>query len=225
MEKLKDKKIDLEMAEWLETYLRKAGIDFDENEFPRFRPECFIEHLPIDIVPYCRRAGFDPKKTALCFYSDDCELYRRIRLLEENIDVYRSFAGAMPCDVSVSPLMPLELQRFHLHLNALVNAFLAVNGVKIAAPTRWGSFSNLSLFNCYKDSKVFSVGSLGTLKNGRAVKRMEADFVTAFCSIYHPKIVLSYGCMDPFEKSAWECCGVTVTEYDDYRSRSRRERA
>ena len=196
MKKLIETTNDLEMADWLETNVRAGGIDFDENDFPCFHRECFSEYLPTDIVPFCRRHDFNPKTTALCFYSDDRELYRRIRHLEEDIDTYREFASVMPCDLSVSPLMPIEVQRFHLHFNALVNAFLAVNGVKIVAPTRWGSFSNLPLFKCYGQSKVFSVGALGTLKNRKAAKRMEADFVTAFCSMYHPQIVLSYGKMD-----------------------------
>lgn len=164
MKRLIEAKNDLEMADWLESNLRGCGIDFDENDFPCFRRGFFSEDPPTDIVPFGRRHDFDPMTTALCFYSDDRELYRRIRHLEEDIDAYREFASVMPCDLSVSPLMPIELQRFHLHFNALVNAFLAVNGVKIVAPTRWGSFSNLPLFRCYRESNVFSVGALGTLK-------------------------------------------------------------
>lgn len=221
MKRLIEAKNDLEMADWLESNLRGCGIDFDENDFPCFRRGFFSEDPPTDIVPFGRRHDFDPMTTALCFYSDDRELYRRIRHLEEDIDAYREFASVMPCDLSVSPLMPIELQRFHLHFNALVNAFLAVNGVKIVAPTRWGSFSNLPLFRCYRESNVFSVGALGTLKNCGAVKRMEADFVTAFCSMYHPQIILSYGKMDIYEKAAWGNGGAKVCEYADYHSRCR----
>ena len=215
---------DIHMALALIEYLKGKGVRFspDGNVIPD--REWFLDTEPCEILPfYHRGACADPSRTAICFNEPDKSLYVRISKVFAEIEEYRRFLGVMPMDLSVSRFMPIEVQRFNLLLNDLFLAVLGVNGIKFAAPTRYGSLQTVSHFRRYGEASIWSVGCVGTRNNGKESRRYEEYTRRAFIlSTGCPKRILAYGKMHREERSDWESLGASVREYVDYNERSRR---
>lgn len=218
------KDCDIAMAISLIEYLMERGVKFspDGNVIPE--KSWFLDEEPLEILPFYRRgACADPSKTAICFNEPDEFLYVRIRQAPNELDEYKKYLGVMPMDLSVSRFMPIEVQKFNLLLNDLALAFFGINGIKVAAPMRYGSLETIPHFQRYSEATIWSVGCVGTIKNGKESRHYEEYTRRAFVlSAGCPTIILSYGKMHQEEKRDWQSFGASIREYADYNERSRR---
>lgn len=216
-----DCRIDIEIADYLESYLRNRGVGFNSAFFPIMQEEWFLPTAPEHIVPFSGRRRFPAGRSAICFYSNDDKLYTRARNLEKDLSTYKKFLGVMPFDFTVTRFADRSHQLFHLRLNALCNAFFGVNGIKFAAPTRWGGLQNVPYFFPYRHAPILSVGTVGTLRNSRESREIENMIRAVYLTFSDPKLVLSYGKMHPDELAAWQNAGVEVKQYPDFNSLAR----
>ncbi len=217
---------DIQMAACLINYLKANQVPFDHNGFPVFKAEWFMSSVPEEMVPFYHRSKCRNKqKTCICFNSPDEDLYPRISSVFSDISTYKEYMGVGPMDISVSRYMLLEVQNFNLLLNALFLATLGLNGIKIAAPIRYGSIETIPLFDCYKDATIYQVGSIGTkpLKHETASYENYEYELFNFLIIRNRKIkLLIYGNLSRGQAAAWKRKGVAPYGYLDYHARSKK---
>ena len=71
-------------------------IDFNNDGFPMFTKEMFLDSEPDLIVPFYNRNNKivkDPSKTVLCFFGSDLMIYSRLGKVLREIDDYKRFQG------------------------------------------------------------------------------------------------------------------------------------
>lgn len=215
---------DPTLAIQLQNYLSSKGVDFSKDGFPAFPSSWFLDEEPDEILPYPHRhVCRDPKRTAICFNSSDDELYVRLSRTMNDLPEYRNYLGVMPMDISVSHYMLGEVQRFNLLLNCLFLAVMGVNGIKFAAPVRFGSIETIPLFAHFRMAPILGVGSIGTRHNARRENEYEAHCRKAL-KLVLPKarLLLSYGEMRAEEAKEWRQLGINTRSYIDYQERSRK---
>lgn len=217
---------DIQMAATLISYLKAHKVCFDNNGFPVFQPDWFLSSVPEEMIPfYHRNTCKNKEKTCICFNSPDEDLYPRISSIFSDINIYKEYMGVGPMDLSVSRYMLLEVQKFNLLLNALFSATLGINGIKTAAPIRYGSIETIPLFDCYKEAPIYQVGSLGTkpLKHETATYENYEYELFDFLVVRKRKIkLLIYGDLSPSQAAAWKRKGVMPYGYLDYHARSKK---
>lgn len=215
---------DLSLAIQLHEYLSSKGVDFSRDGFPIFSADWFLDEEPDEILPYPhRRVCKDPRRTAICFNCSDDDLYVRISCAINDVHEYRSYLGLMPMDISVSHYMLSEAQKFNLLLNSLFLAVMGINGIKFAAPARFGSLETIPLFACYQKAPILSVGSIGTRHNAKRENDYEAYCRKALRLVLpQARLLLSYGEMRIEEANEWKSLGIKTRSYVDYQERSRK---
>ena len=211
------------VVDGLYLYLSDKNIDFDEDGFPIFRSDMFLDEWPDMVVPFYRRNDknvTNKKKTVICFFAKDCELYPRLSKLLSEIDEYKSFMGVIGFDLSITFDMDEEWQRIIALLNQLFLAVLAVNGVKIVFNSRSAGLSTNDIFKNVPQNIMVASGFLGCdcLKADH-----DFSYLGKIISILPQKLIL-YGKHDLIAENQLDTIGINYKVYMDYHRRSKEVR-
>lgn len=216
---------DIENASEMIKYLKHRNVGFSADGFPVMDDSWFLATEPDEILPfYNRRYCRNKKKTCICFNSNDENLYPRISSILNDLPIYREYMGVMPMDISVSRYMLLETQKFNLLLNALFLSILGINGIKFAAPLRFGSMETISLFKCYEKAPIGAIGSIGTRRNRKEDGGYEECALQLLRLLFYRNRkmrVLVYGDVPITEIRDWRKNNVFIRSYCDFQKRSR----
>lgn len=208
------------LAVRLEAKLKRAGCAFSEDGYPITPREMLITDIPDDIEMYPlskRHQATRPKCTILCAYENDHELYRFLRHFDRNLRDCLNYYGVCGFDLSPRGGMDLSHQRFHLYLNALINAYMAVNGIRVLPNWRIGDLSTLDILKIYPRNTTFSVGSLGCAKRYTTINEVILRTKLMYTC---PKMLVYYGALRKEYRMIIEEFGVPVKIIMDYRTRS-----
>jgi len=174
----------------------------------------FLTEEPDLIVPFYNRNNkvvLNPKKTVLCFYSPDVDLYRRMENVINDIHIYKEYMGVIGLDITVTDDMDYEWQKFIMLLNQLFLAVLACNGIKIIMNARIGSPISIENFKAVPKNIIWATSFLGCVK-----LRSEADFsfISKVLKIMPTKLLI-YGKHEIIAEKQLDNMGITFRIYAD----------
>ncbi|MCR5457178.1 MAG: DUF4417 domain-containing protein [Clostridiales bacterium] len=203
----------LSVADRLIEYL-DGKIDFSKDGFPIFRKDMFLDSDPELIVPYYNRNNkivTNPKKTVLCFFSSDSDLYRRLENVFDDIDEYKKCMGVIGLDITVTDDMDAEWQDMIMLANQLFLAVLACNGIKIIMNARIGSPRSVENLKAFPKGVIWATSFLGCDK-----LRSEYDF-TFISKVLRilPSKLLIYGKHDIIAEKQLANMGIDYRVYVD----------
>lgn len=211
----------LQTLDKLLDYSNRIGIEFNKEGYPIFKKEMFLKEEPDIIIPFSHRNDkriIDKKKTLICTFAPDREIYPRITKLLKEINEYKDYIGVASLDLTVTDDMDIEWQRLILFINQLYAAILAGNGIKIVFNTRIGSIDNINILdNIPKDVMCIS-GFLGCRNNSI----YDYSYIQKIIKI-RPGLILIYGKQDKNINSMMNQIGINYKYYDDYHRICRKE--
>lgn len=204
----------VKIADEYNVYLKSKGMKFKTDGFPIFERSMFLNQIPELILPYDFRNSClvkDSQKVLLCFYCADSRIYPRLEKIHKEILEYKKYAGVVAADVTVSSDMDKEWQDFIMLLNQLFMGVLAVNGVKVVANLRTGSFDSQKNFSGVPQNVMWAAGFLGCTKDNPYDMRFISSVVEQ-----KPSMLFIYGKKDDaaVEKLNW--MGVKYRICPDY---------
>ena len=89
------------IAENLQQALVDAGVRFTLDGYPIIPEEMILQDYPDEMVPFeHRNTCKDLHKTVLTHFSNDELLYRRLRHIDEDIEICKSYMGVAGFDLS-----------------------------------------------------------------------------------------------------------------------------
>lgn len=199
----------------LYVYLSDKDICFDEEGFPIFKGEMFLDEWPELMVPFSQRNNrrvLNKKKTVLCFFDKDHHLYPRAAKVIDEIEEYKQYMGAVGLDVTVTEDMDQEWQKAILLLNQLFLVTLAVNGVKIVINTRTAGQEPDCIFKNIPSGIMAASGFLGCERIGA-----EDDFsyVKKILALLPDKLMI-YGKHDLTAEHQLDVMGIDYRVYKDF---------
>lgn len=189
-------------------------IAFSEDGFPIFEKEMFLDTEPELIVPFYNRKNkivTKPKKTVLCFFSSDSDLYRRLENVFDDIDEYKKCMGVIGLDITVTGDMDPEWQDMIMLVNQLFLAVLACNDIKIIMNARIGSPQSVENLKDFPKGLIWATSFLGCDK-----LKSEYDF-TFISKVLHilPSKLLIYGKHDIIAENQLSNMGIDYRVYAD----------
>jgi hypothetical protein len=196
------------------TYLKENNFQFDDDGFPIFKKEMFLEEEPELIVPYSNRNDKrvrDKKKVVLCTFTPDEKIYTRFQNLFLEIDIYKEYLGVVTADVTVTEDMDIEWQELIVLLNQLYGAVLAINGVKLILNTRLGSIKNIKLFMNYPRNIMCVSSFLGCKKDNK----YDYSYLSKILNL-RPSKLLIYGKEDKLVNLKLDTMGIDYRYYIDF---------
>lgn len=202
------------ITEKLYLYLN-GKIDFDENGYPIFKPEMFLNEWPDMVIPFSHRKNWrvkDKRKTILCFYDRDHNLYPRVANVIEEIDEYRDFLGVIGSDITITEDMDTEWQEFIFLLNQLFIAVLAVNGIKIVPNTRSACLDERRIFKNIPQNIMVASGFLGC---DSTKSEQDYSYLTKILTLLPDKLII-YGKQDKIVEKQLDTMGISFRVYKDF---------
>lgn len=193
---------------------REYGVSFDSRGFPIFRREWFLEQIPDLIIPYSKRHTkfvIDPKRTALCHYSPDREIYLRLCCVIEDIPEYLRFLGVVMSDITITFDMDREWQDVIMLANLLYAAILGANGVKIIPNLRIGQTNNIENLNGIPPKVMWAAGFLGCTKENP----WNMQFIYSVVSV-GAGFILIFGKHDKNAEDKLQVMNIPYKVYPDY---------
>lgn len=204
------------IANELYSHLINTGICFTKEGYPIIPNEMILKDYPNEIIPFeHRNACVDKQTTVLSHFSNDELLYRRLRNLEKDISVCREYMGVVGFDLSPRLGWNLEQQKFNLLINQLVNAYRAVNGIKILPNFRIGELSTIPALDSYPSNCLFAVGTLGCSKG---YKSINSTILRTKLLYKRPNGLLIYGKLHPEYQNILDEFGILYRSYQDFKA-------
>ena len=204
------------------SYLKERGLSLTERGFPVFRPEWFIKDYPDQIVPFYQRNNrliVDKRRTLICLFSDDANIYRRFDRVCSDIHIYRSYMGVVSGDITITADMDQEYQNFVMLLNQLYTAVLAINGVPICMSTRRGMTDTIQNFEGVPKKAAYISSFLGC--NASDVRDM--TYISKILTL-QPSLLILYGKENNVACNQLDNMGIDYKQILDFHTFSKRSR-
>lgn len=156
---------EIELIDCYTAFLKNHGVQFYKNGFPIFEKSWYISTKPKVIAPYSKRQYYKECKSeiSICYFEKDAHLYPRLEKVFDEIRILANYHSVCMMDISISPLMLDEVQRFNILLNLLFTCVVAVHGIKIIPSFKTGNYETVKLLKkSIGDSKYWIMGAIGT---------------------------------------------------------------
>ena len=212
-----------EFEHLLSERLHKQGINDNERGYIDFPVEWLLTEEPALIVPFekksiAERKGIDRKKTVICFFTNDGDIYTRFRHLDEDVETYRDYMGVIGFDLSPRVDARLEQQQFNIRLSQLATAVLATQGIKIIPNFRIGEMLTIRALNSYPRHTLFCTGSLGCAQKPQEDLKIDLRILENKIISRRPSKLLVYGKLPDAFKAKLAELEQPYREYTDYRN-------
>lgn len=201
--------------------LKDAGILFNQFGYPILPPDSILNEIPEEIIPFEHRYECkDPNKTVLCHFVNDELLYTRLKFLDDDIEKLNGYMGVTGFDLSPRQGYDIHLQKFNIYLSQMVNAYRAMNGIKILPNFRTGDLSTLDCLNSYPPKSTFAVGTLGCARGNVEANKL---LLKAKILCARPKRFLIYGTLKDCYAEILNDYGIPYRVYENHQKVSRRK--
>lgn len=108
----------------------------------------------------------------------------------------------------------------YLYLNKLLDAYVALNGVKVLPNFRIaGELSSLNVLRIYPPNSWFAVGTLGCDRN----EVLNSTLLRYKLIFARPALLIIYGKLKDVYRQILEDFGVKYIVFEDYHSRCRKD--
>lgn len=196
-------------------YLDDKEIKFDDDGFPIFTTDMFLNEWPELVVPFSQRKNkrvTNKRKTVICFFDKDHKLYPRLYKILSEIDEYKNYMGIIGLDVTITDDMDEEWQKAMALMNQLFLAVLAVNGIKIIINTRTGGLSADAVFSNVPQGVMLASGFLGCSK---LETEENFSYLEKIIMLLPEKLII-YGKHDFVAESQLDVIGINYRVYMDF---------
>ena len=206
------------ISNYLSNYLTDHGINFNQYGYPVIPDECILRSEPEEVLPYeHRNACKNPAKTVICYFTNDEHLYPRLNQLETDIGKLNGYMGVCGFDLSPRRGFDDSLQEFNLLINRMIDAYRAINGIKILPNFRTGDIGTLHSLSSYPAEAFYIAGSLGCSR--QYVK--QGDILLRTKLLYaRPEKLFIYGSLKQIYRETLEEFGQDYRCIRDFRSAS-----
>lgn len=201
-------------------YLLKHNFQFNKHGFPIFSREMFLQRWPEWVIPYKNRKHWvvgDYKKTLLCFYTPDRNIYPRLEKTAEEIDEYKKYMGCIFCDLTVTWDLPPKMQEYLILVNHLHAAFLATKGIKLVANLRIGGEHSSKCLAGIPTNVMCASGFL-SCKNLKTDN--DLSYIRKVMQVLPSKLLI-YGKKDRIVEEQLYKNGICFKRYGDYNENRR----
>lgn len=212
----------MKTAESLSSRLKNAGVRFDVRGFPLLPRESYLDEWPDRFIDYSHRNGSvvqDKSKTAICFFSPDCQLFPRLEKVYEELPKYQGYMAVAGLDLTVTQDMDFEYQSYLMLVNALFMGALAVNDVKVVPNLRSGNRATVELLSYVPTGVLWVSSSLGC----RSLKSPSDTMFLEKTLYVRPSKLALYGKSDGLAEEQLSRVGIDWRRYPDthaqYRAR------
>ena len=135
--------------------------------------------------------------------------------MDKDLETSKEYMGVAGFDLSPRFGWNLEQQKFNLLLNQLVNAYRAVNGIKILPNFRIGEPKTISSLDSYPSNTLFAAGTLGC---SQGYLLINSTVLKAKLLYKRPSGILVYGMLRPEYRDILCQFGVPYRVYPDFKS-------
>lgn len=203
-------------------YLKIKGVIFDDDGFPIFKKEWFLNKWPDAVVTYYNRNNIlfvkDKKKTLLCMFSSDVINYRRLANIYNEILEYQQFMGVIGLDITITEDMDKEWQRYVSLVNQLFLCVLAVNEIKIVLNTRCECGMYYEHFKNIPKGIMVASSSLGC--KGASSEIDSNKYINKILFLLPDKLLL-YGKKDEVTEEILSRMGISYRRFEDFHTLSK----
>lgn len=202
----------------LETFVKKQKIPL-KNGFPVIPENLILRELPNEILPHPHHLkAKNPCRTLICNFSQDDILYLTLKKLDERIKIWKNFMGISGFDFSARSGDEEVSQDLYLYLNKLLDAYVAIHGVKILPNFRIaGELASLNVLNIYPPKSWFIAGTIGCSGNVE-LNSMLLRYKLVFA---RPDHLIVYGTLKEMYRQILNDFDVSYTVFEDFNKRSR----
>ena len=174
---------------------KENGIVFNGRGFPVFKPNMFVEKMPLQVLPYLhRKEASIERETCLCFYELDKLLYRHLTLakLEQVAKELNKYQGFIGYDLSIFSDMLLPFQKFYILANLVIDMFFILHGNKMIPNLRGDEINGEFYFDLFKNSPIVSCGTLGCSKY-KEIKNSNKKLIEDYLKEHENQKLIIYG--------------------------------
>lgn len=208
-----------EFAADLQNELKNSGIVFSDDGYPIFTEDMLLKEEPTYVLPIGQTyAAIDKSKTLLVSFSNDANIYKQWETLKADIPKYKEYLGVAGFDLSPRINWDINLQKFNILLNMMVNAYLAINGIKIMPNFRTGCLETMHVLNHYPQGSWYAVGALGC---ARGHVRLNEMYLRTKIILTDPNMLIYYGKLKPEYESILNEMGIPYKVFPDFQRVSR----
>ena len=172
--------------------------------------------MPCTYIMYqeaLRKEAVDKSKTLLVTFSNDENIYKKLETIWEDVHQYTQYLGVAGFDLSPRINWDIKLQKFNILLNMLVDAFLAINGIKILPNFRTGCLETMDVLTHYPGHTWFAVGALGCA-NGYV--KLNEMYLRTKIILTNPDMLIYYGKLKPEYESILVEMNVPYRVFTDF---------
>ena len=204
------------------TKLKNQGIIF-KNGVPQLPEEYIYKDTPHNVSTFMYRNDIpvdQRKKSLLCFYMFEKNLWPRLYKIESDISVAREYGGIVGLDLSPCLGMLRPRQKLSIIINAIYSCCFGLAGIKVMPNYRPGDIGTVCAADFFPDNCSFMIGNLGCNRNGfkdygmytlkMALRKKSIDILYVYGSISKS---------DAFKLN--KLYGVSVISFPDRRNRVR----
>lgn len=202
-----------------EKFLKDKNVLFKDG-FPVIPKESLLNEIPEEILPHpSRLKAKNPAKTLICNFSQDDILYLSVKRITKRLAIWKHFMGICGFDFSARAGDDDINQDFYIYLNKLLDAFVALHGVKILPNFRTaGSMASLNILRLYPPNGIFAVGTLGC----GGSENINSTLLRYKLLLTRPKHLVIYGKLKDAFRKILEEFAVNYSVFEDYNRRSRK---
>lgn len=210
----------INLANNLYDYLERNNISFNEYGYPIFPKHMLLSEYPEDMITFYNRhySSAEKSKTVICSYTNDSDIYTRLSMLDNDIEIYKEYMGICGFDLSPRITWDINLQRFNILLSQMATIYLGLHGIKIFPNFRTGTWNTINSLAGYPLGSTFAIGSLGCA-NGYV--ELNKTFLKEKLVYALPSKVLIYGILKPEYKKILDDYDVMYRVYSDFQRKSR----
>ena len=215
--------MQINLLKWCDekiSYLKKYGIIF-KNGVAVLPEESIYKDIPLMVSTYKYRNDIPEgikRKSLLTYFMPDEDLWTRLYKLDEDLEILKTFGGITGFDLSPSIGMLRPRQKFSILVNSIVNAYCAINGIKILPNSRIGDFVTLPMIASIPYKSNIITSRLGCQNNGfKAYSLFQTKLIIERIK---PSILFVYGSVT--QKEAEQLIreyAIKIISFPDRRSR------
>ncbi|MCR5662746.1 MAG: DUF4417 domain-containing protein [bacterium] len=204
------------------SYLKDQGTVFKKG-IPQLSDSSIFKGTPRALSTFACRSDIPDEfksEALITFYMFEEQLWPRMQNIDNDIEIFKNYAGIVGFDLSPSINMLRPRQRLSILINAIYSCYCAAKGIKVLPNYRAGDFGTICAADFFPDDCSFMIGNHGCINHGyKAYGEYQLDILLLKKK---PKLLYVYGSLrEKDAKRLIKKYGFDIVKFPDRRSRVR----